>query len=148
MPSQLATMRTLVMLDLTLKLAIALSLTLPGCAATFAEPAYAQVEIVPANIYSHPSMVYNGQVLYLVDGRWYYKRGPSWVYVYREPEPLRRYRVDHYRAPQAHPRPSQHYVAPPARRYVAPPARRYVAPPAHPPRRDRREPSRHRTDRN
>lgn len=133
------------MFDLTLKpwclLGIALSLALPGCAATFAEPAYAQVEYVPANIYSYPSTTYNGQVLYLVDGRWYYRRGPSWVYVYREPEPLRRYRVDHYHAPRAYPRPSQHYVAPPARRYVAPPARRYVAPPAHPSR-DRREPHR------
>lgn len=115
-------------------LGLALCLALSGCVATISEPAYAQVEFVPADIHTYPSTVYEGRVVYLVDGRWYYQRGSHWVYFYREPGPLRRYRVDHYRAPRAYPRPTrERYVAPPARRYVAPPARSS---------RDRRDPRR------
>lgn len=116
-------------------LSIGLCLTLTGCAATLAEPVYVQAEYVPPRIDAYPHTVYEGEVVYLVDGRWYYRRGPSWFYYHREPDSLRRYRVESYRAPRAY-APRDRYVAPPApRRYVAPPAhapRRYVAPPAHP----------------
>ena len=111
---------------------LSLSLWLTGCAATFAEPAYVEVQYVPPNIYAYPYTIYDGRRVYFVDGHWYYQRGRSWVYFYREPQPLYRHRVEHFSAPPAH-----RYVAPPVHRYVAPPPRRYVAPPAHPPR-DRR----------
>lgn len=123
-------------------LGICLWLTLPGCTATIAEPAYARVEYVPEGIYTYPSTTYQGQVVYLVDGRWYYQRGRDWLYFYREPEPLRRYRVDRYRAPPVHPQSRPRYVAPPAHRYVAPPARRpnsHAEPRRPPPARPRSE---------
>lgn len=128
-------------------LGMAAWLTLSGCAATIAEPAYAQVEYVPEGIYAYPSTTYQGYVVYLVDGRWYYQRGRAWMYFHREPEPLRRYRVDYYRAPRVHPHPRQHYVAPPAHRYVAPPRprtepRRSAPAPRRPDHEHREAPSR------
>lgn len=122
---------------------IGLWLMVSGCAATLAEPAYAEVEYVPAGIYTYPYTIYDGQRVYFVDGHWYYLRGRTWVYFYREPEPLRRYRVEHYSAPRAYSWPSHRYEAPPAHRYVAPPA---YAPHDH--RDDRRSaPPARRTDR-
>lgn len=135
---------------------LALSLTLTGCAAARPEPVYVRAEYVPPGIYSYPHITYEGEVAYLVDGRWYYRRGPSWVYYYREPAPLQRYRIEHYRARPAY-TPHVRYVAPPAHparreRYSAPPAHsprtHYVAPPAQRERRDsRRAPPARRPDR-
>jgi hypothetical protein len=59
----------------------------------------------PPNIYAYPHTMYRGEPVYYVDGRWYHRRGPSWVYFRREPPDLVRHR--------------RHvHAAPPSRRYA------------------------------
>jgi hypothetical protein len=61
----------------------------------------------PVNDYAYPHTVYRGETVYYVDGRWYHRRGPRWVYYRHEPPDLVRHR--------------RHVeVAPPARRYAPP----------------------------
>jgi len=62
------------------------------------------VDTAPVDVYAYPHTVYRGETVYYVDGRWYHRRGPRWVYYRHEPPDLVRHRrhVD---------------VAPPARRY-------------------------------
>lgn len=66
------------------------------------------VDAAPVNVYTYPRTVYRGATVYYVDGRWYERRGPRWVYYRHEPSDLVRHRRDVE-------------VAPPARRRVAPP---------------------------
>ena len=62
------------------------------------------VDAAPVNVYAYPHTVYRGEPVYYVDGRWYRRRGPRWVYYRHEPPDLVRHR--------------RHVeVAPPARRY-------------------------------
>jgi len=66
------------------------------------------VDSAPVNVYAYPHTVYRGEDVYYVDGRWYQRRGPRWVYYRHEPQDLVRHR--------------RHVeVAPPARRYAPPP---------------------------
>jgi hypothetical protein len=61
---------------------------------------YADAESVPPRIEAYPSYAYEGRTVYLVDGRWYYRRGPRWVYYRREPAELYRRRVYVARSPR------------------------------------------------
>lgn len=60
------------------------------------------VETVPARIETYPRTYYHGRPAYLVDGRWYYRSGPRWVYFREEPVELRDYRVRHYHGAPRH----------------------------------------------
>jgi hypothetical protein len=86
---------------------VALAATLPGCMAhARGEVVYdypvVTVEAAPARIETYPRMNYHGRPAYLVDGRWYYRSGPRWVYFREEPVELRNYRVRHYDSPRYH----------------------------------------------
>lgn len=97
-------------------LALGAALSLTGCMAEVSsEPAYAEVDYAPADIEVYPHTVYEGQTVYLVGDRWYYRRGPHWVYYTSEPPDLVRYRAHVNQAPRA---PHAHYerAAPPERR--------------------------------
>lgn len=77
---------------------------LGGCyasAGAYAEPAYVEVDTVPTHVEVYPRYYYGGRTVYLVDGRWYYRRGPRWVYYREEPVELHRHRVYVERAPRA-----------------------------------------------
>jgi len=79
----------------------ALAATLPGCMAhARGELVYdypvTYVDVAPARVETYPSAYYHGRPAYLVDGRWYYRSGPRWVYFREEPVELRDYRVRHY----------------------------------------------------
>lgn len=83
----------------------ALAATLPGCMAhARGEVVYdypvVTVEAAPARIETYPRAYYHGRPAYLVDGRWYYRSGPRWVYFREEPVELRTYRVRHYDSPR------------------------------------------------
>ena len=56
-----------------------------------------ETEVVPVNVVTYPHYYYRGEVVYLVDGRWYARRGPRWVFYRREPRELARYRVERER---------------------------------------------------
>jgi len=62
----------------------------------------------PVDVYAYPHTVYRGETAYYVDGRWYQRRGPHWVYYRHEPPDL----VHHRRHVD---------VAPPAPRRPPPP---------------------------
>ena len=75
-----------------------------GCYATagaYTDVDYVDAEYVPPRIDVYPSYEYSGRTVYLVDGRWYYRRGPRWVYYRREPVELHRRRVYVERGPRA-----------------------------------------------
>src|SRR5689334_15999665 len=56
------------------------ALSLSGCwAEVRSEPAYAEVDDMPADIEVYPHTVYEGETVYWVGDRWYYRRGPHWV---------------------------------------------------------------------
>jgi len=77
---------------------------LGGCYATagaYTEADYVEVDTVPTHVEVYPHYVYGGRTVYLVDGRWYYRRGPRWVYYRDEPVELHRHRVYVERAPRA-----------------------------------------------
>jgi hypothetical protein len=84
-----------------LALGACVAVALPGCMA------HARGEIVydheaeyveaPPRIERYPSTYYRGEPAYLVEGRWYYRRGGSWVVFRDEPRELREYRT--HRAP-------------------------------------------------
>src|SRR5215213_5506925 len=83
---------------------IGLALTPLGCYATagaYTDADYVEAEYVPPRVEVYPSYVYAGRTVYLIDGRWYYRRGPHWVYYRREPPALYRHRVHVERAPRA-----------------------------------------------
>jgi hypothetical protein len=114
----------------------ALAGALGGCYA-YAEPGYVEADYVPPDITVYPSAFYEGQTVYLVDGRWYFRNHDQWVIMRDEPHVLYNERVRiqaqpgyGYRqnAPRAYP--AGRYNAPPAPRYNAPPA--YRAPPPRP----------------
>lgn len=86
---------------------VALAATLPGCMAhARGEVVYdypvVTVEAAPARVETYPRTYYHGRPAYLVDGRWYYRSGPRWVYFREEPVELRDYRVRHYDSPRYH----------------------------------------------
>jgi hypothetical protein len=58
------------------------------------------VETAPARVETYPRTYYHGQPAYLVDGRWYYRSGPRWVYFREEPVELRDYRVRYHDSPR------------------------------------------------
>lgn len=101
---------------------LGLALLQAGCYATaggYADVDYVEVETVPAHVEVYPSYYYRGRTVYLVDGRWYYRRGPRWVYYREEPAELHRHRSYVERAPRApdrrehgrhrrHARPAEH----------------------------------------
>jgi hypothetical protein len=66
---------------------------------------YVEADYVPARVEAYPRYDYAGRPVYLVNGRWYYRRGPGWVYYRHEPPVLYRRRVHVYQAPPA---PSRH----------------------------------------
>jgi hypothetical protein len=98
------------------------SIALSGCAGILsAEPVYYEAEYVPPYIETYPHAVYDGRVVYQVDDRFYYRRGPGWVYYYDSPAPVHQYQA--YRAPRA-----RVYEAAPSR----PRERVYEAAPSRP----------------
>jgi hypothetical protein len=84
--------------------------TITGCTAQV-EPAHSvvvvddDVEVVqtaPAmSIETYPQTTYRGQVVYLVNGRWYYPRSNQWYTYRREPTELVRHRASLRTAPPA-----------------------------------------------
>ncbi len=75
-----------------------------GCYATasaYTEADYVEADYVPPRVEVYPSYVYGGRTVYLVNGHWYYRRGPHWVYYRSEPRELQRRRVYVERAPRA-----------------------------------------------
>jgi hypothetical protein len=99
---------------------LGLALSQSACYATAsgrADVDYVEVETVPAHVEVYPSYYYSGRTVYLVDGRWYYRRGPRWVYYREEPPELHRQRRYVEQAPRApdrrevrrrHARPADH----------------------------------------
>ena len=76
-----------------------------GCYATAgayadADADYVEADDVPPQIEVYPSYVYGGRTVYLVNDRWYYRRGPHWVYYRQEPVELQRRRVAVRQAPR------------------------------------------------
>lgn len=116
-------------------LALGIALMLSGCMAEVrGEPAYAEVDYAPDDIEVYPHTVYEGRTVYLVDDRWYYRRGPHWVYYTSEPPDLVRYRAHVNQAPRA---PRHEYYeraapsAPKHESYERGAKRGYEAPRAH-----------------
>ena len=108
-------------------LVLAGALSLGGCyARARVEPAYVETTYVPAHVHVYPSYRYEGRVVYLIDGRWYFHHpSGAWVYYREEPPTLYRYRTTIRQAPPAPAR----RAAPAPDRYHAPPPRE--APPAY-----------------
>jgi hypothetical protein len=91
---------------------LGLALLPVGCYATagaYTEAEYVDVEVVPAHVEVYPHYYYQGRTVYLVDGHWYYRRGPHWVYYRQEPPELYRHRVYVERAPRARERSQAHH---------------------------------------
>jgi len=108
----------------SLKLLCCAGALLCGCAATLeTEPAYVEVDYVPAQIETYPYVVYEGHPVYYVNDRWYFRHRSGWVYYRDEPEVLHRQRPYVRQAPPAY----REYRRP---YYSAPPPAR-EAPPAH-----------------
>jgi hypothetical protein len=82
-----------------------------------ARVAYVEEYDPPPDVVSYPYVVYEGRPVYYVRGRYYYRRGPRWVYYSEPPRDLRSRRFER-RAPPAY------REAPRRRQVVAPPARR------------------------
>jgi hypothetical protein len=103
--------------------------TLQGRARAFVEPpTVSTVELTSAPIVeyrSYPHTVYEGRTVYLIDNRWGYPSGDSWVFYREEPAPLARYRTTIEAAPPA---PRSH-VRPETR----PPVHRRLPPVSAPP---------------
>lgn len=70
--------------------------TIDGEASVEAEVPTVEVHAVPVEVHTYPRYVYRGETVYLIDGRWYARRGPRWVMYREEPRELGRYRVEHY----------------------------------------------------
>ncbi|HEY2405103.1 MAG TPA: hypothetical protein VGI10_03825 [Polyangiaceae bacterium] len=100
----------------------------------YAEPGYAEADYVPPDIAVYPSAEYDGRVVYLVDGHWYYRNRDHWVYYRQEPSVLQSERIRIQAAPRVVVRPNApRYNAPPAyRRENAPAYQRENAPRANP----------------
>lgn len=80
---------------LALGLGLVVSLS-AGCvvrAGAAADYPVVEVQTVPATIETYPHVVYQGRTTYLVDDRWYYRRGERWVVYQREPAELTRHRT-------------------------------------------------------
>ncbi len=85
--------------------ALALPFSVTACVAEAdPEPVYAEATYVPPDIETYPSVVYEGHPSYYVQGNWYYRNGPQWVYYRNEPAELHRQRAVVQRAPRAAPR--------------------------------------------
>jgi hypothetical protein len=83
---------------------LALTLLPLGCYATAGaevEPVYVEADYVPPHVEVYPRYYYRGRTVYLIDNRWYFRRGPHWVYYREEPPELHRHRVYVERAPRA-----------------------------------------------
>lgn len=62
-----------------------------GCYATagaYTEADYVDADHEPPEIDVYPHSIYDGRTVYLVNGHWYYRRGPRWVYYRAEPAEL------------------------------------------------------------
>src|SRR4051794_29595470 len=79
----------------------ALALAMTGCTAEvhtarpvveYDEPVV-EVQAAPVRVESYPRYTYRGRDVYLVDGRWYSRRGGRWVVYREEPRELARYRT-------------------------------------------------------
>jgi hypothetical protein len=95
-------------------------LVLGGCHVRTAEPVgYVEVTSAPADIYTYPSVVYQGRPTYWVQGRWVYRDpGGRWMHYRREPPELYRQRPHLQQAPPAYPQqapPPSHYPPPAVR---------------------------------
>lgn len=92
----------------TLSVSALIALSPLGCYATAhthayagAEPVYVETDYIPVHVETYPRYEYAGRTVYLVDGHWYYRRGPRWVYFRDEPEELARRRLYVESAPPA-----------------------------------------------
>jgi hypothetical protein len=56
--------------------------------------AYVEVDYAPPNVVAYPHVIYAGRPTYYVDGRWYYRDGPRWVYYSDPPARLREYHYE------------------------------------------------------
>jgi hypothetical protein len=107
---------------------IACALLGSGCVAEVrSRPAYAVAEYEPRDVESYPHTVYDGRRVYFIDGYWYMRNGPRWVYYREEPRELYRYRASVRSAPPARYERRDYdrsrYRREPERRRQAPPAR-------------------------
>ena len=92
--------------NLIAALALAAALGATGCEATFtpANPVVpyrggrllAPAEVVPADIWAYPHVVFGGRPVYLVDGLWYAPTSRGWMIYRREPVELSRERTRIY----------------------------------------------------
>src|SRR5262245_42683168 len=76
-----------------------LAVVTPGCYAEATTGAVVHTEYVPAHVETYPHDYYEGHTVYLINDRWYYHDGSTWVYYRQEPEPLVRRRVVIRQAP-------------------------------------------------
>jgi hypothetical protein len=77
---------------------LALLVAASGCYATAGaytdtDADYVDADYVPTEVEAYPQYVYGGRTVYLVNGHWYYRRGPRWVYYRAEPGELRERRA-------------------------------------------------------
>jgi len=83
---------------------VGIALGSAGCYATagaYGDAEYVEADYVPPRIDVYPSYEYGGRTVYLVNDRWYYRRGPRWVYYREEPPELHRRRAYVQQAPRA-----------------------------------------------
>ncbi len=75
-----------------------------GRATGYVEPPVSTVEVTSAPLVeyrTYPSTVFEGRVVYLINGTWGYPSGERWVMYRQEPAPLARYRTTIESAPPA-----------------------------------------------
>ena len=100
-PIAVAVQVTRIMAPLAL---LGIALGSSGCyaiAGAYTDADYVEADDVPPRVEVYPSYVYSGRTVYLINDRWYYRRGPHWVYYRQEPPELYRRRVYVQRAPRA-----------------------------------------------
>jgi hypothetical protein len=67
----------------------------------YAEITYAPAPVEETEIYTYPSVVYEGRPHYYVSGRWWYRDGSRWAYYRNAPPALERQRDYVQAAPRA-----------------------------------------------
>jgi hypothetical protein len=104
-----------------------------GCVAEVrGRPGYVYATYEPRDIDRYPQTVYDGRRVYYVDGYWYTREGPRWIYLREEPRPLYEFRLN----VRSSPRYERRYRREDSGRRDAPPSRerrhsrRRDAPPA------------------
>src|SRR5689334_17723312 len=71
-----------------------------------------EVDAVPVEVETYPSYTYRGSVVYLVDGRWYYRSSGRWVVYRTEPTALASVRVSYEAKLGRHYRPRPEHASP------------------------------------